>query len=82
MILCDTGPLIAWVDSGQGETHDRCRAFLDGLHDSLITTWPSVTEAMYLAHRIGGWPMLADTAFALAVAGHKRVRHPFRPPRR
>ena len=50
MILCDTGPLVALIDSRQGEAHDNCRAIVDNLRDTLHTTWPCVTEAMYLAH--------------------------------
>lgn len=57
MILCDAGPLVALIDRDQGEAHDRCRQALDTVRDVLVTTWPCVTEAMYLAHRIGGWPM-------------------------
>ena len=30
---------------------------LPGLSSPLVTTWASFTEAMYLAHRSGGWPM-------------------------
>ncbi|MDG3007906.1 type II toxin-antitoxin system VapC family toxin [Paludisphaera mucosa] len=59
MILCDAGPLFALVDSRQAEAHRRCKAALAGLSSPLVTTWPSFTEAMYLAHRSGGWPMQA-----------------------
>jgi predicted nucleic acid-binding protein len=70
VILCDTGPLVALIDRRQGEAHDNCRAIVDNLRDTLHTTWPCVTEAMYLAHKIGGWQMqgilwrlLASAAF-------------------
>jgi predicted nucleic acid-binding protein len=57
MTLCDAGPLFALVDPRQGDLHDRCKRALPSLPSPLITTWPSFTEAMYLAHRSGGWPM-------------------------
>ena len=57
MTLCDAGPLFALVDPRQAVLHQRCKAALPHLRSPLITTWPSFTEAMYLAHRSGGWPM-------------------------
>jgi uncharacterized protein len=57
LTLCDAGPLFALVDPRQAEHHRRCKAALVQLTAPLITTWPSFTEAMYLAHRSGGWPM-------------------------
>jgi predicted nucleic acid-binding protein len=55
--LCDAGPLFALVDPRQAEIHRRCKSVLPQLPSPLITTWPSFTEAMHLAHRSGGWPM-------------------------
>jgi predicted nucleic acid-binding protein len=55
--LCDAGPLFALVDPRQAELHTRCKAVLPQLSSPLVTTWPSFTEAMYLSHRTGGWPM-------------------------
>ena len=40
-----------------GGVHERCKRALPSLPSPLLTTWPSFTEAMYLAHRSGGWPM-------------------------
>lgn len=57
MTLCDAGPLFALVDPRQGELHERCKRALPSLPSPLLTTWPSFTEAMYLAHRSGGWPI-------------------------
>ena len=51
MTLCDAGPLFALVDPRQAVLHQRCKAALSHLRSPLITTWPSFTEAMYLAHR-------------------------------
>jgi uncharacterized protein len=55
--LCDAGPLFALIDPRQTELHNRCKQVLPTLTSPLVTTWPSFTEAMYLAHRCGGWPM-------------------------
>lgn len=57
MTICDAGPLFALIDSRQAELHRRCKLALPQLPSPLVTTWPSFTEAMYLAHRSGGWPM-------------------------
>lgn len=57
MILCDAGPLFALVDPRQVDHHRRCKSALAHLSAPMLTTWPSFTEAMYLAHRAGGWPM-------------------------
>lgn len=57
MTLCDAGPLFALIDPRQGELRERCKQALSSLPSPLTTTWPSFTEAMYLAHRSGGWPM-------------------------
>jgi len=55
MILVDTGPLIALIDKGQGETHTRCVETYNKLTDSLLTTWPCFTEAMYFLSELRGW---------------------------
>jgi predicted nucleic acid-binding protein len=56
LILIDAGVLVALVDSAQ--THSaRCRATYKTLTLPLVTTWPAFAEAMYLLHRIGGWPL-------------------------
>ena len=54
MILCDTSPLIALINS-KDPGHARCAAALPSLSAPLITTWSCFTEAMYLARRYGGW---------------------------
>jgi len=54
--LCDTGPLIAIIDQDDAN-HARCTAALRTLPASpLLTTWPCLTEAMYLLWRAGGVP--------------------------
>ncbi len=55
MILVDTAPLVSLLDVAQGETHTRCVRLYSGLPKPLMTTWCSLTEAMYLLHRAEGW---------------------------
>lgn len=59
MTLTDAGPLFALLDQRQTQAHHRCKSILTILTTPLVTTWPSFTEAMYLAGRSGGWPMQA-----------------------
>lgn len=56
MILCDTGVLICLIDPTQAK-HSAYQNKVAGLTQSLTTTWPCLTEAMYLALRRGGWKM-------------------------
>jgi len=53
VILCDTGPLVALLDSDE-ERHADCRAEAIQL-DFLLTTWPCLTEAMHLIGRKFGF---------------------------
>ena len=46
-VLVDAGPLVAVLDESDGD-HQRCVSILKRLSDPMITTWPVVTEAMYL----------------------------------
>lgn len=56
MTLCDAGRLVALIDDTD-EYHARCVATLQTLPPGgLLTTWPCLTEAMYLLGREGGWP--------------------------
>lgn len=56
MILCDAGVLLCLVDPSQS-FHQPYRKAVISLQKPLITTWSCLTEAMYLAHRRGGWLM-------------------------
>lgn len=47
MLLTDTGPLVAIFDESD-EAHGRCAAVLKRTSPPLTSTWPVVTEAMYL----------------------------------
>lgn len=48
--LVDTGPLVAWLDKGDGD-HVRCAAFFADYQGQLITTWPVLTEVCHLLPR-------------------------------
>lgn len=52
MTLCDAGPLVALIDTGD-EHHHRCSAALEEV-ENLISTWHCLVEAMYLLYRSGG----------------------------
>ena len=47
MILMDTGPLVALFDKSD-RYHAICKKELSHLKDELKTTWPVLTEVMYL----------------------------------
>jgi uncharacterized protein len=54
MTLCDAGPLVALVDEADAH-HTRCATALTAMPSHpLVTTWPCLTEAMYLLGRRGG----------------------------
>jgi hypothetical protein len=56
MTLCDTGSFVALIDEDDPK-HLVCDATLDALgDDTLLTTWPCLTEALHLAYRLGGYP--------------------------
>ncbi len=54
MTLTDTGPLVALINKGDA-AHTRCQRELPHLSGPLVTTWPCVTEAMYLLGQVGGY---------------------------
>jgi predicted nucleic acid-binding protein len=54
VILTDAGPLVALIDRGERD-HARCRALLEKIEGPLLTTWPALTEAMYLLGSAAGW---------------------------
>ncbi|MFN8636943.1 MAG: PIN domain-containing protein [Chloroflexota bacterium] len=54
MILADAGPLVALALTRDPD-HRRCIRALASLPPPLVTTWPVLTEAMYLVGRELGW---------------------------
>jgi predicted nucleic acid-binding protein len=55
VILTDTGPLVALLNSND-PNHLACAGAAKTLPSGpLTTTWPCYTEAMYLLHRAGGY---------------------------
>jgi predicted nucleic acid-binding protein len=54
MILVDAGPLIALIDR-KDVHHKVCRDALPDLSGPLVTTWPTLTEAVYLLGERIGW---------------------------
>ncbi len=55
MILMDTGPIIALLDTDDSN-HTACMATAQRLPpEPLLTTWPCFTEAMYLLGAVGGY---------------------------
>lgn len=45
---------MALIDADE-EDHERCKTALTVLTPPLLTTWPVITEAMFLLHDAGGW---------------------------
>lgn len=54
MTLTDAGALVAIIVR-RDPHHMRCVNALGMIARPLVTTWPALTEAMYLAGRAGGW---------------------------
>ncbi len=53
--LTNSGPLVALFDEDD-KYHQRCNAILRTLpYGPLVTTWPCLTEAMYLLYTLGGY---------------------------
>ena len=52
-VLVDTGVLVALLDRGDDQ-HERCVTALKNLPASLLTSWPVVTEALYLLGDVTG----------------------------
>jgi hypothetical protein len=59
MILCDSGVLLCLVDLTQSQ-HQAYKQAVKQLDPTLLTTWPCLAEAMYLAFRRGGWRLQKD----------------------
>ncbi len=55
MTLVDTGPLVSLVDKANADLHRKCLLAAGTLSGALLTTWPCLTEAMYLLGQVQGW---------------------------
>jgi predicted nucleic acid-binding protein len=79
--LIDAGPLVALLDKGQGELHQKCVAVQKNLVGPLLTTWPCFTEAMYFLRQLRGWEaqdalweFVASGALLLHTPGDEETR--------
>ena len=71
MILVDAGPLVALIDRGEAD-HERCVEASSNLTAPMVTTWPALTEAMYLVGGAGGWKA-QDALWTLLERGDLRL---------
>jgi len=69
MILVDAGPLVALLHRDD-QDHGRCVAALQQARAGLATTWPSLTEAMYL---LGFSPQAQDALLEMVERGALRI---------
>jgi len=74
VILCDTGPLIAIINSNDPE-HVRCLKAASRLKGPLPTTEACLTEALYMLHRATGW-IGQEALWRLVNAGTLQVLAP------
>ena len=54
MILADAGSLVALINVAD-QHHGACAAAYPNLPTPMVTTWPCLTEAMYLLGQHGGY---------------------------
>lgn len=47
--------MVALIDATQRELQQKCLAAVDAIPAPLLTTWPCLTEAMYLISGLRGW---------------------------
>ena len=55
MILTDTGPVMALIDTNEAQ-HEPCRLALPRFKPPMVMPWPCYVEAMYLLQRELGYP--------------------------
>lgn len=78
-MLTDAGPLIALIDADEAD-HERCRAALSDLRLPLLTTWPALTEAMYLLGQAGHegqqalWTLVLREDLEIAASSSNQLR--------
>lgn len=69
MILVDAGPLVALLHRDD-QYHSRCVGALQRIRTTLATTWPPLTEAMYL---LGFAPQAQDALLEMVERGALRI---------
>lgn len=74
MILCDTGPLIAIINSNDPE-HLRCKNGAAELKGRLATTEACLTESLYMLGRATGWQG-QEALWRLVSSGTLRILRP------
>lgn len=52
--LTDAGPIVAILNRND-DYHEQVVAAIDSIATPLLTTWPSIAEAMYLLGDFAGW---------------------------
>ncbi len=55
MILLDTAPIIALIDTADKENHQKCSSIFQSLTVIPLTTWACLTEALYFLFQYRGW---------------------------
>lgn len=74
-MLCDAGPLVALIDADDPK-HATCLAAVQSWRSyELLTTYPCLTEAMYLLQRAGGW-RAQDVLWSYVADGLVRLHTP------
>jgi uncharacterized protein len=71
VVLADAGGLVALLDRTEPD-HERCLAVVEEQGGPLFTTWPAVTEAMYLVQRQAAWEGV-NSLWQLVVGGSAPV---------
>jgi predicted nucleic acid-binding protein len=56
VILCDTGPMVAILDTADVHYERSVEIFSQLPAGPLLTTWPCIAEAMHILDRSMGWP--------------------------
>lgn len=70
MMLIDAGPLVA-LAARPDPNHQRCAEIAAGERMPLLTTWPVITEAVWVGRR---WPVFIELLAEIVARGLVRVR--------
>lgn len=74
MIFIDTGPIVALLNRNDPYHQLATNATTRLPNELLVTTWPCVTEAMYMLGRAGGM-FAQDTLWQFIQSGQLEVRN-------